>query len=201
MSNSIRPREMAFNSCKPPGRSRRTNSSFKMDYEDGCQDPDRPSAGALCTKLPDSPTLSKQVTFGFYDKKLPDPEEVRRQLVCTESCELLTKFHQVGQLDSASVTDPEVTSSGIKEETPVQRHSQRLESRRGNASEPPNLNAGPDPPSQPFQSIMDDRPSARSSQISRSSKRLITDYVLTTTLPSRLHRKSVPSDARTTVRK
>jgi len=144
--------------------------------------------------------LSKQVTFGFYDKNLPDPEEVRRQLVCTKSCKLLTVLHQVDQLDPVPVTDPEATKSGTREETPVQRHSHRLESgspasrKRKRPSEPPNLNVGPDLPSQPSQPTMDDRASAQSSQTSKPSKRLIMDYVLITTLPPKPRRKPVPPE-------
>lgn len=152
--------------------------------------------------------LSKQVTFGFYDKKLPDPEEVRRQLVYTKSCKLLTVFHQMDQLDPVPVTDLEATKSETREETPVQRHSHRLESgspavanlaetaprKRKRPSEPPNLNVGPDLPSQPSQPTMDGRASAQTSQTSKPSKRLIMDYVLITTLPPKLRRKPVPPE-------
>jgi len=150
--------------------------------------------------------LSKQVTFGFYDKKLPDSEEVRRQLFCTESCKLLTVLHQVDQLDPVPATDPEATNSGTREETPVQRRSHRLESgspavaglaeivsrKRKRPSEPPNLNLGPGPPSRPSQPTTNYRTGGRSSQTSKSSKRLIMDCVLITTLPPKLRRKPVP---------
>jgi len=145
--------------------------------------------------------LSKQVTFGFYDKKLPDPEEVSHQLVCMGFSNLLTVLHQVDQLDPVSVIDPDATNSRSREETPVQRHSRRLESdspaaaslgdvasrKRKRPSEPPNPNDGPDRPSQPSQPIMDDR-------TSKSSKRLIMDCVLITTLPPRLRKKPAPPE-------
>ena len=146
--------------------------------------------------------LSKQVTFGFYDKKLPDPEEVSHQLVCMGFSHLLTVLHQVDQLDPVSVIDPDATNPRSREETPVQRHSRRLESdspaaagladvasrKRKRPSEPPNPNAGPDRPSQPSQPITDDR-------TSKSSKRLIMDCVLITTLPPRLRKKPAPPGA------
>jgi len=114
---------------------------------------------------------------------------VRRQLVCTESCKLLTVLHQVDQLDPVSITDPEATKSGAREETLVQRNSHRLESgssavagltetasrKRKHLSEPPNLNVGSDLPSQAPQPTMEDRASAQSFQVSKPSKRLIMD--------------------------
>ena len=152
--------------------------------------------------------LNKQLTLGFYDKKLPDPEEVSCQLVCTEFSSLLTVPHQVDQLDPVSAADLEATNPRIREETPVQRHSHHPESnspavagltevasrKRKRPSEPPSLNAGPNCPSQPSQPTMDDRASVRSSQTSKPSKRWIMDCVLITTLPPRLRRKPAPPE-------
>ena len=152
--------------------------------------------------------LSNQVTFGFYDKKLPDPKEVSRQLVCAQFSNLLTAPRQVDQLDSVSVPDPEATNSQTREETSVQRHSHPPKSdspavagvaevasrKRKRPSDPPNLNVEPDRPSQPSQTTMDDRASVRLPQTSKSPKRLIMDCVLITTLPPRLGRKPVPPE-------
>jgi hypothetical protein len=152
--------------------------------------------------------LSKQITFGFYDKKLPDPEEVSRPLVCAEFSNLVTPLHQVDQLDPVSVPDPEATDSRTREETPVQRHSRRLESdspvvadlvdvasrKRKRPSEPSGLGAEPSRPSQSSQPKTDERVSGRPHQTSKSSKRLIMDCVLITTLPPRPRRKPAPPE-------
>lgn len=148
--------------------------------------------------------LSQQVTLGFYDKKLPDPEEVSRQLIYVEFYNLTTVPHQVDQLDPVSAHS-ESTNSRIGEETPVQRLLRRLDSdspavsgeaeatsrKRKRPSKPLNSKAEPDRPSQP---PMDDPGSERLPQIPRSSKRLIMDCVLITTLPPKPRRKIAPPE-------
>lgn len=154
--------------------------------------------------------LSKRVTFGFYDKKLPDPEEVSYQLICTEFSHLLNVLRQVDQLDPASVTDSEATSLRTREETPAQHNPRHLNSnsptvsdlagvasrKRKRPSEPPNSKSGPShlPQPRPSQPPMNDQPSERLPQASQSSKRLIMDCVLITTLPPRLRRKPTPPE-------
>lgn len=154
--------------------------------------------------------LSERVTFGFYDKKLPDPEEVSYQLIYAELSNLLNLRHQVDQLEPISVTDSEVTNSQTRG-TPAQRHPPHLDSnspaglglaeassrKRKRPSETPNPIAGPDGPSRPrlSQPPAGDRTSERLIQTPQSSKRQRMECVLITTLPPKPRRRPAPPGA------
>jgi len=147
--------------------------------------------------------LSEWVTFGFYDKKLPNPGEVSCHLVYTEFQPWLT-YYKV-RLDPALKVGLGPTNSQTKEETPAQPIPHRLDLDSATASvvvedpsrkrkrtlEPPNPKTEPDPQPQPSAA---NRASERSSQTSQSSKRLKMDCVLITTLPPVSVRKTAPPE-------
>jgi len=149
--------------------------------------------------------LSEPVTFGFYDRKLPDPEQVSCHPIYLKLSNLLIVLHQADQLEQISVISSEATNSRTREETTVQHHSnspggpglaEASSRKRKRPSESSNAIAGPNTPSQPrpSQPPMGGKASERLSQTSQPSKILRMECVLITTLPPKPRRKPAPPE-------
>lgn len=124
--------------------------------------------------------LSEWVSLGFYDKELPDLEDV-------------------DQLDPGSVVGSEKVNSQITKDSSVHRLNSDSPAvstttdapsrKRKRSSRPSSSKSGLDPPSQP---PMDDRGREPSLRPTRSYQKWKMDCVLITTLPPVLRKKTAP---------